>query len=153
MNRAGPPQVLLFWREHLATTLVGLGIAHIVLPMMALALAATRRFTEFTISYPPLDLSSHITVSLFLAIPAGVSLLALGASLHHHLLHRPSTSEEALQRLRKGTLWGSLCGFMVSLTLHVARIGSEMLPLYALVVGGVLGMVAFARPIDLHTPE
>lgn len=38
-------------------------------------------------------------------------------------------------------------------TLHVARIGSEMLPLYALVVGGVLGMVAFARPIDLHTPE
>lgn len=153
MGREGLPTVLLFWREYLATALVWLGIAFIVLPAMALALAATRRFTEFAISYPPLHLPSHIAISLHLAIPAGVSLFAFGASLHHHLLHPPSTSEEALQRLRKGTFWGSLCGVAISLTLRVAGIGAEMLLLYALVVGSVLGLIAFARPVDLHTSD
>jgi len=153
VDRGELPPVLLFWREHLATALVWLGIVFIVLPMMALALVAAKRFTEFAISYPPLHLPSHIAISLLLAIPAGASLFAFGVSLHNHLLHPPSTSEEALQRLRRGTLWGSLCGITISLTLRAVGIGAEMLPLYALVVGSVLGLIAFAHPVDLHTSD
>lgn len=153
MNRYGLSSLLLFWREYFATALVWVGTVLTVLPLLVLGIITARRSTQLAIPFPPLHLPGHITISLLLAILAGLSLFGCGVSLHHHLQHPPATRAEAQRRLLKGTLWGGLCGLTISLTLHVTRIGTEMLLLYSVVAGGVLGMVAFARPGDLHTGD